>query len=80
MSPCFYGIDFPSEEELIAHDKTVKEIADFIEVDSLAYLSLEGMLAVMKDKNAFCHACFSGKYPVAVPSNKSKYLLEGNKE
>jgi amidophosphoribosyltransferase len=80
VSPCFYGIDFPSEEELIAHDKTVKEIAKFIEVDSLAYLSLEGMLAAMKEKNAFCHACFTGKYPVPVPSNKSKYLLEGDKK
>jgi len=75
--PCFYGIDFPSEEELIAHGKTVKEIADYIEVDSLAYLSHEGMLSVMKDKGAFCSACFTGKYPVEVPSNKSKYLLEG---
>jgi amidophosphoribosyltransferase len=80
VSPCFYGIDFPSEEELIAHDKTVKEIAKFIEVDSLAYLSLEGMLAAMKEKNAFCHACFTGRYPVSVPSNKSKYLLEGDKK
>jgi amidophosphoribosyltransferase len=80
VSPCFYGIDFPSKEELIAHDKTVKEIAKFIEVDSLAYLSLEGMLSVMKDKNAFCHACYSGKYPVPVPRNKSKYLLEGDRK
>jgi amidophosphoribosyltransferase len=75
--PCFYGIDFPSEEELVAHGKTVKEIADFIGVDSLAYLSLDGMLSVMKDKNAFCHACFTGQYPVQIPANKSKYLLEG---
>ncbi len=80
VSPCFYGIDFPSEEELIAYGKTVKEIADFIEVDSLAYLSIEGMLSVMKDGDAFCHACFTGKYPVAVPSTKSKYLLEGDKK
>lgn len=80
VSPCFYGIDFPSKEELIAHDKTVKEIAKFIEVDSLAYLSLKGMLSVMKEKDAFCHACFTGKYPVPVPRNKSKYLLEGGKK
>jgi len=75
--PCFYGIDFPSRQELVAADKTVKEIADFIKVDSLEYLSLEGMLGVMKTKNCFCHACFSGQYPVQVPQNKSKYLLEG---
>jgi amidophosphoribosyltransferase len=77
VSPCFYGIDFPSEEELVAYGKTVKEIADFIEVDTLEYLSLDGMLSVMKDPKGFCHACFTGKYPADVPTNKSKYLLEG---
>jgi amidophosphoribosyltransferase len=75
--PCFYGIDFPSKQELIASNKTVQEIADYIKVDSLAYLSLEGMLSVMQDKHSFCHACFSGEYPVDIPKNKSKYLLEG---
>ncbi|MFH1360682.1 MAG: amidophosphoribosyltransferase [Candidatus Omnitrophota bacterium] len=75
--PCFYGIDFPSRRELIASKKSVKVIADFIKVDSLKYLSLEGMLSVMKDKRAFCHACYSGEYPVCIPKNKSKYLLEG---
>ena len=73
--PCFYGIDFPSTKELIAHNKTIKEVADFIEVDTLAYLSLEGMLSVMKSQD-FCTACFSGKYPVGVPKTQSKYLLE----
>lgn len=75
--PCFYGIDFPSKKELIASNKTVKEIADFIQVDSLEFLSLEGMLNVMKDSKHFCHACFSGHYPVSIPKTKSKYLLEG---
>lgn len=73
--PCFYGIDFPSPKELIAHNKTIKEVADFIEVDSLAYLSLEGMLSVMKNKG-YCTACFSGKYPVQIPRTQSKFLLE----
>ncbi len=76
--PCFYGIDFPSQSELIAANKTVKEIADFIQVDSLEYLSLEGMLSVVKNSQDFCHACFSGKYPVKIPTNQSKYLLEGS--
>ncbi len=76
-SPCFYGIDFPSRKELIAANKSVKEIARFIEVDSLEYLSLEGMLRVMRSPEAFCHACFSGGYPVKIPKNQSKYLLEG---
>lgn len=75
--PCFYGIDFPSESELIAHEKKVKEIADFIKVDSLEYLSIKGMLGVMNNSNDFCHACFTGEYPVSIPENKSKYLLEG---
>ena len=76
-SPCFYGIDFPSKEELIASNKTVKEVADFIRVDSLKYLSLDGMLSVMKSSKDFCHACFTGEYPVSIPKNQSKYLLEG---
>ena len=77
-SPCFYGIDFPSKRELIAANKSVNEIADFIKVDTLKYLSLEGMLKVMKNgKSDFCHACFSGKYPVEIPKHASKYLLEG---
>src|SRR5919205_286125 len=46
--PCFYGIDFPTSEELIAHNRTVEQIRDFLEVDSLAYLSLDGLLACMK--------------------------------
>lgn len=73
--PCFYGIDFPSSKELIAYNKTIKEVADFIQVDTLAYLSLEGMLSVMKNKS-YCTACFSGKYPVEIPKTQSKYLLE----
>ena len=76
VSPCFYGIDFPSTGELIAHNKTVKEIADFIKVDSLGFLSLEGMLSVMKDKGSFCSACFTGKYPTQIPKNTDKLKLE----
>jgi len=78
-SPCFYGIDFPSKSELIASNKSVEEIARFIKVDTLGYLSLEGMLSVMKNPNDYCHACFTGKYPVPIPKNTSKYLLEGKR-
>src|SRR6185437_16557050 len=46
--PCFYGIDFPTSEELIAHNRTVEQVGAFLEVDSLSYLSLEGMLSCMK--------------------------------
>lgn len=76
ISPCFYGIDFPSTKELIAFNKTVKEIADFIKVDSLGFLSLEGMLGVMKDKGSFCSACFTGNYPVHIPENSDKLRFE----
>ncbi|MCX5680734.1 MAG: amidophosphoribosyltransferase [Candidatus Omnitrophica bacterium] len=74
--PCFYGIDFPSKGELIASTKSIKEVADFIKVDSLEYLSLEGMLGVMREQHCFCHACFDGNYPEVIPKNASKYLLE----
>ncbi|MDP8266853.1 MAG: amidophosphoribosyltransferase [Candidatus Aceula meridiana] len=74
--PCFYGIDFPSKKELIASNKSIEEIAKFIRVDSLKYLSLEGMLDVMKEPRHFCHACFDGKYPEEIPKNQSKFLLE----
>ncbi len=78
--PCFYGIDFPDKDELIAANKTVQEIAKFLKVDSLEYLSLEGMLSTVENSRDFCHACFSGQYPVDVPKTKSKYLLEGSRK
>ena len=66
ISPCFYGIDFPSAEELIAHHHSIEEIAKMIDADSLAYLSLEGMLSCASHDNSnYCHACFSKEYPVA---------------
>ncbi len=74
--PCFYGIDFPSKKELVASKKSVKETARFIQVDSLKYLSLSGMLSVMKNAQQFCHACFDGNYPEVVPQKAGKYLLE----
>jgi len=75
--PCFYGIDFPSHNELIANNKTVDEIRDYLEVDSLAYLSLEGMLnCVKKPANHYCTACWSGKYRIPVDEAVSKYAFE----
>jgi amidophosphoribosyltransferase len=74
--PCFYGIDFPSSEELIANRYSLKEIEKYLGVDSLGYLSLEGMLkAVHLPKNRYCVACFTGEY--SVNFNKAdKYSLE----
>ncbi len=66
ISPCFYGIDFPSSKELIATSHSISEIAKIIDADSLCYLSLEGMLSCVNNTNPkdYCHACFTGKYPV----------------
>ncbi len=65
--PCFYGIDFPSKKELIASSNTVEEIREYLGLDSLGYLSIEGMLKAMPlPASAFCTACFNGKYPVPV--------------
>jgi amidophosphoribosyltransferase len=75
--PCFYGIDFPSEKELIANGRTIEQIRDYLEVDSLAYLSLEGMLSVMKFlPPSYCTACFSGNYAIPVDHQLTKFALE----
>jgi amidophosphoribosyltransferase len=74
--PCYYGIDTPRKEELIAANYPVAEIAKRIGVDSLGYLSLEGMLAAVPDgPGGFCHACFSGEYPTAPPIVADKLHL-----
>lgn len=65
VSPCYFGIDFPSAEELIASSNTIDEISEKIGTDSLAYLSLDGMLScAAKAPCDYCHACFSKEYPV----------------
>ncbi|MCK4859332.1 MAG: amidophosphoribosyltransferase [Candidatus Omnitrophica bacterium] len=75
--PCFYGIDFPTKRELIASKRTVEEIKNFIGLDSLEYLSLEGMLkSMILPNNEFCTACFDGKYPTSLPKKLSKKMLE----
>jgi amidophosphoribosyltransferase len=71
--PCYYGIDTPSREELVAANYTIPEIAVRLGVDSLGYLSLDGMLeSVPSGPNGFCHACFSGDYPTAPPTDPDK--------
>ncbi|NEO34101.1 MAG: amidophosphoribosyltransferase [Symploca sp. SIO3C6] len=77
--PCFYGIDTDSQDQLIACSKSVEEIAAHIGVNSLAYLSWEGMMiATGEDPKTFCSACFTGNYPVPVPEmlKRSKLMLE----
>ncbi len=65
ISPCFYGVDTPSKRELIAANQSVKEICEFIEADSLAYLSLDGLLQACDgaEGNRYCTACYTGVYP-----------------
>jgi amidophosphoribosyltransferase len=65
ISPCYYGIDTPTRSELIASSSSVEEIRRFIEADTLAYLSREGMYTYFNgERQGFCDACFSGNYPV----------------
>ena len=67
--PCHYGIDTPTRGELIASTHSVEEIRAYLGVDTLGYLSLEGMLRAAGARNAWCHACFSGAYPTAEPDD-----------
>jgi amidophosphoribosyltransferase len=68
VSPCFYGIDFAGEDELIAAQKTVEEVCEHIGATSLAYLSLEGLqAATLRPEREFCRACLTREYPTAVP-------------
>jgi amidophosphoribosyltransferase len=65
--PCFYGIDTPTRAELIASSHSIAEIRAHLGVDTLGYLSLDGMLEAAGPEDRYCHACFSGQYPTAVP-------------
>ncbi len=77
ISPCFYGIDFPTKDELIGAQQTIKEIKEFIGVDSLQYLSVDGMLHALDGNGSkFCDACFTENYPIDVSFKSSKYILE----
>jgi amidophosphoribosyltransferase len=77
ISPCYYGIDMPTKEELIGSNKKVEEIRRYLGADSLGYLSIEGMLSMnsLPTEN-FCVACFSNKYPTRLERRNGKYNLE----
>ncbi len=76
--PCFFGVDMATRWELIAAQKTIPEIRDFIGADSLGYLSIDGLIkAVDLPKDIFCMACFTGDYPIPVQLEMDKLALEG---
>ncbi|HEU4499412.1 MAG TPA: amidophosphoribosyltransferase [Sphingomicrobium sp.] len=67
ISPCYYGVDTPDRDELIAYNQTVEGIRQFTEADSLAYLSMEGLQRAVGDtQNRFCYSCYTGRYPTDV--------------
>jgi amidophosphoribosyltransferase len=75
--PCFFGVDMATRGELIAAQKSIPEIRDFIGADSLGYLSLEGLIkAVALPRDTFCLACFTGDYPIPIQLEMDKLALE----
>ncbi len=80
--PCFYGIDTANQEELIASEKNMKEVEEFIGADSLYHLSFEGFVAsTRQSREKFCLACFDGVYPIEIPENlrRDKFAFEKEK-
>jgi amidophosphoribosyltransferase len=76
VSPCFYGIDTPTKRELIGSSHNVQEIKKYITADSLAYLSLDGMLnAAPGTPDQYCSACFTERYPL--PFTRAEELQLG---
>ncbi|MDP3723526.1 MAG: amidophosphoribosyltransferase [Candidatus Omnitrophota bacterium] len=73
---CFYGIDFPTRKELIANTRSLEDIRQFLGVESLGYLSLEGLLKAVGKPATYCTACWSGTYPVPFGEEGDKYALE----
>jgi len=76
LFPCYYGMDFPSKEELIANklNNNIEEIRKYLDVDSVEYMTIDEMLSAMKDQEptGFCTSCFSGKYPVSIDNSFRK--------
>jgi amidophosphoribosyltransferase len=75
--PCFYGIDFPTREELLANGRNLPQIREFLEVDSIGYMSLEGLLGcASQPADHYCTACWSGRYRIPVDFAVNKFALE----
>ncbi len=78
--PCFYGIDMPTRQELIASSHSIEEIRKYITADSLGYISMEGIQKVVPYPMNYCAACFDGEYPVPFPGEKLLQLGLFDKE
>lgn len=76
--PCFMGVDMGTYEELIAAHQTVEQIRQHVGADSLAFLSLEGMMKAIDSKNGYCNACFTGEYPFVIQKDTVKTGFEQN--
>src|SRR3954469_7652069 len=75
ISPCFYGVDTPRRSELIAATHTLDEITTYLDADSVAYLSLEGLMAAVGSGSSnYCSSCYTGHYPVSFPRDETTYL------
>ncbi len=75
--PCFYGMDFPTKRELVASGRSVEEVRQILHVDSLAYLSIEKLLDSVPSKlGGYCHACFTGEYPIPIEDEVNKCVYE----
>ena len=75
--PCFYGVDFPTRQELLASERDMQQIKDFLEVDSIGYISLEGMLSCASlPKEHYCTACWTGNYRIPVQTIVNKFTME----
>ncbi len=75
--PCYYGIDFSSKGELIAANHKVRDIGRFMDLDSLHYLSVEGLLRAVNGNQGYCLACFQGDYPTLPGKTRNKACMEG---
>ncbi len=74
IGPCFYGIDTPTRQELIASTHLVEEIRKYITADSLSYLSISGLRGIVPHPGDYCTACFDNKYPIVFPREKSAQM------
>jgi amidophosphoribosyltransferase len=80
ISPCFYGIDMATKDEMIAAAKSLEEIRQELDADSLAYLSLDGLEAATgHGDDRFCRACLTGRYPTVVPAAADKDRFEATR-